>query len=70
MQGDLVTERAHDVVPVRPEADDNGATAECQDPGRHGDLGAYFSRLPNVIDRGVGPYGVRDVVGTVCEGGG
>lgn len=70
VQGDLVAERAHDVVAVRPEADDDARAAKRQDPGRHGDLGADFAGLPDEKDRGVGPDGVGDVVGAVGEGGG
>lgn len=70
MQGDLVAERAHDVVTVGPEADYDARAAKGQDPGRHGDLGADLAGLPDEVDGGVGPDGVGDVVCTVSKGGG
>lgn len=68
VQSNLVAERAHDVVAVRPEADDDAGAAEGQDPGWYGDTGADVPCLPDEKDCGVGADGVGDVVGAVCEG--
>ena len=70
MQGDLVTQRAHDVVSISPETNDNTRTAEREDPERDRDLGADLRSRPDEVDGGVGADSIGDIVGTVRERGG
>lgn len=70
MESNLVTERAHDVVAVCPETDDDTGTTECEDPEWDGDLGADLGGGPDEVNGGVGADGVGDVVGAVGERGG
>jgi hypothetical protein len=70
VQGDLVTERTHDVVAVCPETDDNGGATEGENPEGNRDFAGYFAGGPDEVDGGIGANGVGDIVGTVGEGGG
>ena len=70
MQGDLVAERAHNVVTVRPETDDNTGTTKGENPSGDRNLGADLTSLPDKVDGSVGTDGIRDVVGTVGKRGG
>lgn len=50
MQRDAVTQVAHDIVPVGPEADDDGSTAKGQGPRRYGRLVGDFAGAPDEVD--------------------
>jgi hypothetical protein len=68
VQSDLVTERAHNVVAICPETNDDTGTTECEDPERHGDLGANLRSRPDKVDGSIRTDGVGNVVGTVSKG--
>ena len=61
VQGDAVTEVAHDVVAVRPETDDNGRTAKCEDPGRDGRLVAELPGAPDEVNGREGADSAKEV---------
>jgi hypothetical protein len=58
VKSDLVTQRAHDVVAVRPETDNDASSTESQDPERYrnlvADLSTMFESARGEIDRIVG----------------
>jgi hypothetical protein len=70
VQSDLVTERAHNVVSICPETDDDTRTSERENPERDRDLVADLGSRPDEVDGGVGADGVGHVVGAVGERGG
>lgn len=69
MKGDLVTESAHNVVPICPETNDDTGTTECEDPKRDGNLAADLRGRPDEVDGGIWADGVGDIVGAVGERG-
>ncbi|KAF4505868.1 hypothetical protein G6O67_007772 [Ophiocordyceps sinensis] len=70
-EGDAVAEVAHDVVAVRPEAEDDAGAAKGEDPKGHvGLVAGYLRGAPDLVDGGIGPDGVGHVVGAVRKGRG
>lgn len=68
MQCQSIPEVAHDVIPVRPEADHDGGAAVHKHPDRHGGARGQRAGRPDQEDGAEGADGVGDVVGAVREG--
>ncbi len=67
MQRQPVAQVPHDVVAVRPEADDDRSGPVHQEPDRHRRLLLQLARVPDEINRRQWPQGVGDIVGAVRE---
>jgi hypothetical protein len=67
VQCDLVTQRAHNVVSIRPQSNDDARAAEREDPQRNRDLVRDLGGAPHEVDGGVGSDGVTDVEEGVSE---
>lgn len=70
MEGQAVTQVAHDVVTISPETNDNTGSTVGKDPDRNRRLLCDGTRIPDQKDGGKRTDGVRYVIGTVSEGRG
>lgn len=70
LEGESVTEIAHEMVSISPETDDEGGGGVTEDPD--GDLGLCGGGVcrPDHVDGSERAGGVGDIVGTVGKGGG
>jgi hypothetical protein len=57
VESKAVSEIAHDVLPVRPETDDDSGTAVAENPDCDGGFGGELAGVPDEVDGGGGADG-------------